>query len=96
MRIRESRRDRLLWNTGVLDENDQAIFIKAIDAGTYLTEEFYQALHVFYTTENLGVLPFAGGWAEQPEWIVTVLTTLKAEQSRIEREELEGRKKNAK
>lgn len=80
----------------MLDENGQTIFIKAIDAGTYLTEEFYQALHIFYTTENLGVLPFAGGWAEQPEWIVTVLTTLKAEQARIEREEIEERKRNAK
>jgi hypothetical protein len=85
-----------MWNTGVIDENGNAIFIKLIEAPSYLTEEFYQALHVFYTTENLGVLPFSGGWAEQPEWIVNVLNTLKIEQALWEQSEAEERRKSSK
>jgi hypothetical protein len=44
-------------------------------------------LEVFYTSENLGCLPFAGGWAEQPEWITRALAVLKVEKSRVDEEE---------
>ena len=49
------------------------------------------ALDVFYTTENLGCLPFAGGWAEQPEWITMALSVLKVERWRVDEEERELR-----
>ena len=38
-------------------------------------------------TENLGCLPFAGGWAEQPLWIARALSVLKAERLRVDEEE---------
>jgi hypothetical protein len=39
--------------------------------------------------ENLGCLPFAGGWAEQPEWITQALSVLKVERWKIDEEERE-------
>jgi hypothetical protein len=50
-------------------------------------------LDVFYTSENLGCLPFAGGWAEQPAWITRALSVLKVEKSRVDEEEREQRQK---
>jgi len=53
--------------------------------------------------ENLGCLPFAGGWAEQPEWITQALAVLKVERYKVDeeereakRQEIEDRKKNVK
>jgi hypothetical protein len=42
---------------------------------------------VFYVSENLGCLPFGGGWAEQPEWIITALNALKVEKHLVDEEE---------
>ena len=53
------------------------------------------ALDVFYTTENLGCLPFAGGWAEQPAWIVQVLSVLKVERWKVDDEEREIKRQEA-
>jgi hypothetical protein len=90
-----------LWNTRVKDENGRDVFIPAVDAASYITDEFFMALDVFYTTETLGVLPFSGGWAEQPEWIARALSALKAETRRAceeereqKQEEEERRRKN--
>jgi hypothetical protein len=44
-------------------------------------------LDVFYTSENMGCLPFAGGWAEQPAWIALTLSVLKVEKFRVDEEE---------
>jgi len=47
---------------------------------------------VFYTSESMGCLPFAGGWAEQPEWITQAISILKVERWRIDEEEREAKR----
>ena len=76
-----------LWNSRAKDERGEDIFIRTSEAASYITEEFYTMLEVFYTSENLGCLPFAGGWAEQPAWITGALSTLKVEKYRVDEEE---------
>jgi hypothetical protein len=78
-----------LWNTRVKDERGRDVFIPIQDAAAYITGEFYAALDVFCISENLGCLPFAGGWAEQPEWIVQAISVLKVERWKIDEEERE-------
>jgi hypothetical protein len=78
-----------LWNTRVKDERGQDVFIPVQDAAKYITEEFYAALEVFSVSENMGCLPFAGGWAEQPEWITRAIYILKAERRKVDEEESE-------
>jgi len=58
----------------------------------YINEEFYAALDVFYMCENLGCLPFAGGWAEQPQWITQALAVLKVERWKADEEEREAKR----
>ena len=65
------------------------------DAPSYLDETFYAALNVFYTTENLGCLPFGGGWAEQPEWITRAVEILKVEKWKTDEEEREQKQQEA-
>lgn len=84
--ISPRNRDKKLWVTGVKDENGLDIIIRQIDAESYLTEEFYTCWYVYCMTENLGSLPFAGGWAEQPCWISEALSILKVEESQMEQE----------
>jgi len=79
----------LHWNTRTKDENGQDIFISLRDAAEYINEEFLTALEVYCVTENLGCLPFAGGWAEQPEWIVRAVTALKTEIRKADEDERE-------
>ena len=43
-------------------------------------------------TENLGCLPFAGGWAEQPAWITQALAVLKIEKRRTDEEESKAKR----
>jgi hypothetical protein len=78
-----------LWNTRVKDERGQDVFIPVKDAASYITEEFASALEVFCISENMGCLPFAGGWAEQPEWITRAIFTLKVERRNVDEEERE-------
>jgi hypothetical protein len=63
------------------------VFILTSQAAAYINEAFYAMLDVFYMTENLGCLPFAGGWAEQPLWIARALSVLRVEKSRVDEEE---------
>lgn len=72
-------RENLLWPTGVKDENGKDIAIPTSAAKDYVNEEFRAAYKMFLITENLGCLPFGGGWAQQPEWVVTALTVFKSE-----------------
>jgi acetate kinase len=58
-------------------------------AEDYLTKEFYAAYEVFCLSENMDCLPFAGGWAEQPEWITQAISTLKVERFKVDEEERE-------
>jgi hypothetical protein len=62
---------------------------------SYITVDFLTALDVFCTTENLGCLPFAGGWAEQPQWITQVLSMLKIERWKADEEERELKQREA-
>jgi len=66
-----------------------------LDAVSFITEEFYAALDVFYTTENMGCLPFSGGWAEQPAWITEALSVLKVERWKVDEEERELKQQEA-
>jgi hypothetical protein len=52
-------------------------------------------LNVFYTTQNLECLPFAGGWAEQPLWIAQALEILKVEKWKTDEEEREQKHQDA-
>lgn len=88
-----SGRGKLLWNTKVEDEAGNLIMIPREEVDSFIDENFFTALQIYCLTENLGSLPFAGGWAEQPADIITVINSLKLEQSRIEREEWESEKK---
>jgi hypothetical protein len=63
------------------------VFIPVKDAAAFLTEEFFTALEVYCISENIGCLPFAGGWAEQPEWITLAISTLKVERFNVDKEE---------
>jgi len=47
---------------------------------------------VLCVSENLGCLPFAGGWAEQPEWIIQAISILKVERWKIDEEERETKR----
>ena len=62
----KGRRANVLWNTRVKDSAEKEIFIKRKDINSYLDEYFWSALNVYFMTENMQCLPFAGGWAEQP------------------------------
>jgi hypothetical protein len=65
------------------------VFIPVQEAASYITEEFCAALEVFCVSENMGCLPFSGGWAEQPEWITQAISILKVERYKIDEEERE-------
>lgn len=84
-----------LWNTGAKDENGDSIFIPFKDAAAYVTEEFFLAWEVYCTSENLGCLPFAGGWAEQPAWITQAISVLKIERAKADEEERESKQREA-
>ncbi|MDR3191889.1 MAG: hypothetical protein LBT87_02360, partial [Treponema sp.] len=79
-----------LWNTRAKDERGEDIFIRTREAASYITGEFYTMMEVFCVSENLGCLPFAGGWAEQPAWIAQALSVLTVEKWRVDEEERES------
>jgi len=79
----------LFWNTRAKDERGKDVFIRNSECAAYITEETVSAINVFCTCEILGCLPFAGGWAEQPAWIIQALSVLKIERSKVDEEERE-------
>ena len=82
------------WDTRVMDESGKNVFIRSSECASYITEEFYSALNVFYMCENLGCLPFAGGWAEQPAWITQAISVLKVERYKVDEEEREEKQRH--
>lgn len=88
----EGRRGLVLWNTRVKDDEGHDIFIRRCDFKNYLTEDFYRALRIFAMSENLGCLPFSGGWAEQPADLMEVIELFKIEENTWEQEEIEKSK----
>jgi hypothetical protein len=85
----------LLWDTRAKDENGKDIFIFQSKAASYITDEFVTAMDVFVTTENMGCLPFAGGWAEQPYWITKALSVLKVERWKADEQERKENQREA-
>jgi hypothetical protein len=57
----------------------------------YLTDEFFQCYNVYRMSEDLGCLPFGGGWAQQPEWIIRAIMLFKREDALWEKKEREER-----
>ncbi len=49
-------------------------------------------MEVFVISENMGCLPFSGGWAEQPAWITNAISVLKVERYNIDNEERETKR----
>ena len=82
------------WNTRAKDERGNDVFIKTSEAASYVNEEFISALNVFCTSENLGCLPFAGGWAQQPAWITQAISVLKVERWKADEEEREAKQRD--
>lgn len=37
-------------------------------------EGYYKLVNLFFNTKNLNTLPFSGGWAEQPAYVVDTMT----------------------
>jgi hypothetical protein len=52
-------------------------------------------MEVFCESENMGCLPFSGGWAEQPEWITRSVSALRAERRQADEEEREMKQQEA-
>jgi len=59
---------------------------------SYLTDEFFQCWNVYRISEDVGQLPFAGGWAQQPEWMIRSIMLFKREDALWEKKESEERK----
>lgn len=77
----KAHRRHRLWESGVKDSEGNVIMIPRHRLKDYMTDEFWTALFIWNRTENLGCLPFAGGWAEQPGFISEVLNLFKVEQA---------------
>ncbi|MCL2277549.1 MAG: hypothetical protein FWC21_06580 [Treponema sp.] len=69
------------------------VFIRYSECASYITEEVISAINIFSASEIMGCLPFAGGWAEQPEWITQALTVLKVERYKVDEEEREAKRR---
>jgi hypothetical protein len=52
--------------------------IKRQDIPTYFTYENMQRIEFFWKYKTLG-LPFSGGWAEQPAYLVDIIIALETE-----------------
>ncbi|MGP1587268.1 MAG: hypothetical protein ACTTHG_02875 [Treponemataceae bacterium] len=90
---KEGRGD-VLFDTKIKDETGNSIFIKRKSFKDYLNEYFFSCLEVFYLTENMGCLPFAGGWAEQPAEITAVINLFRIERSIWDKEQMEKESKS--
>jgi hypothetical protein len=60
---------------------------------SYLTDGFFQCWNVYRISGDTGSLPFSGGWAEQPEWMIRSILLFKREEALWEQKEFEERKK---
>jgi hypothetical protein len=49
----------------------------------------YRLVNLFYTTQQLNTLPFDGGWAEQPAYVIDAMTIC-ARQDAIRKERERG------
>jgi hypothetical protein len=79
----------------VEDGGGGRIFVRFSDMASYLTDEFFQCWNVYRISEELGSLPFSGGWAEQPEWMVRAILLFKREAALHEQKEFDERRKGS-
>jgi hypothetical protein len=49
----------------------------------------YRLVNLFYTTQQLNTLPFTGGWAEQPAYVIDAMNIC-ARQDAIKKERERG------
>lgn len=77
----KEHRQHVLWDSGVPDADGNSILVPRSKLKEYMTDEFWLALYIWNRTENLGCLPFAGGWAEQPGYIAEILNLFRVEQA---------------
>lgn len=84
-------RGDVLWNTRVKDDQGHDVFIRRGDVPRYMTDYFWSCLHLWVLTENLGTLPFGGGWADNPHEIVQVVNALRVASSQYDEEQRERR-----
>lgn len=57
-----------LWSGGT---------VKRSDIPTYWTEYYFSALSIYNRFKRFG-MPFTGGWAEQPEYLVRIMEVFDA------------------
>ncbi len=81
----------MLWNTHVKDAAGNDVFIRRGDVPRYMTDYFWSCLRLWVLTENLGALPFGGGWADNPHEIVQVVNALRVASSQYDEEQRERR-----
>lgn len=61
------------------------------DRGTIkecLTRDNLEAIELFIDCDSRGVLPYAGGWLDQPANILEIFRALKSEQAKIQAERI--------
>lgn len=80
-------RDWLPIRTGVMDDDGREIEIATRDVGKYFDQYFQDALDIYNDTVLFEMMPFSGGWAEQPYEVYRILKILKAEANRWEHQE---------
>ena len=85
----KGERGDVLYDTRLKNEDGSSLFIKRKDFKTYMSEYFWSALEVYILCENLDCLPFAGGWAEQPAEITTILNLFRVEKSLWDKEQFD-------
>jgi hypothetical protein len=71
-----------LWND---------IRINRADIPSYWTQYYYSALRIFYRYKRFG-LPFSGGWAQQPAYLIDMLELFDSIQDSHERHEMNKEK----
>ncbi|MDR0302335.1 MAG: hypothetical protein LBI04_08515 [Treponema sp.] len=51
---------------------------------------------MYLISKDTGSLPFSGGWAQQPEWMIRSILLFKREDALWEQKEFEERKRGSK
>lgn len=83
----------------VADELKRKKAVKVVSLGglrlyecpaSYLTADTMEMQRAVYATEAFGLMPLAGGWAEQPCWFVEAYELYRAERSAAMKDKGDG------
>lgn len=89
-KIQEHKKLTKVWDSGIKDpETGKDIVLLYKDAASWITDEVLLCLYVFNQWKLLGLMPFSGGYAEQPFWISHALSVLQEEQQLWENKKTE-------